>query len=99
VRFSLSEAATVTIRVQRRTTGRRVSGRCVKRTKANRSRPRCVRFVRLRGRLTAQATSGANELRFRRRKLPQGRYRLVATAVDDAGNRSAPVRVRFRIVG
>ena len=102
VLYSLSETATVTFRVQRRTTGRRVGGRCVKRTKANRSRPHCARFVRLRGRLTDQATAGANELRFRGRlrgrRLPPGAYRLVATAIDEAGNRSAPARTAFRIL-
>ena len=96
--YSLTEAGTVTFRVHRRTIGRRVGDRCVKRTKSNRARQRCVRFVRLPGRRTDQATAGANELRLRTGRLNAGRYRLTATAVDEAGNRSAPTRIAFRIL-
>jgi hypothetical protein len=97
VLYSLSEAAAVTVRVERRTKGRRVNGRCVKRKRSNRSRPRCVRFVEVR-RVTDQATAGDNRLRVRTRRLKPGPYRLVATAMDGAGNRSAPVRIPFRVL-
>jgi predicted outer membrane repeat protein len=99
VTYSLSENATVTFRVERRTTGRRVNGRCVKQKRSNRTRKRCVRYVLLTGRQTQTATAGPNSLRFVRRALPAGSYRLVATAQDAAGNRSAAARVAFRIVG
>jgi hypothetical protein len=97
VRYELSEAALVTFRIERRTSGRRVNGRCVKRRRSNRTRPRCVRYVRAR-QVTDQATTGANRLRLRTRRLKPGRYRLVATAVDPAGNRSARLRIPFRIL-
>lgn len=102
VRFSLSEAATVTLAVERRTTGRRVGGRCVKRTSRNRARRHCSRYVRLAGSLTSAGAAGANRVRFtgrlRSRKLPAARYRLRATAIDVAGNRSQPSRAAFRIL-
>ena len=95
--YTVSEAASVTFRIQRRTTGRRVNGRCVKRTRSNRMRPRCVRYVRVGAPRTHQATAGENRLRLRTRRLKAGRYRLVAIAVDLAGNRSAPVRIAFKV--
>ena len=98
VLYSLSEAAAVTFVVQRRTSGRRVNGRCVKRTRSNRTRPRCVRYVRVGAPRTEQATAGANRLRLRTRRLKAGRYRLLAIAVDLAGNRSARSRIPFRIL-
>jgi hypothetical protein len=56
---------------------------------------------RLVGKLTRTAKSGRNVLAFSGRigakALRPGRYRAVITAVDAAGNRSAPQTVRFRI--
>jgi len=102
VRYTLSEAARVRFSVQRRTTGRRVGRRCVKTTRRNRSRRRCTRFVRVRGSFTHAGAAGRNRFRFsgrvRRRALGTGRYRLVARAVDPAGNRSRVRRAGFRIV-
>ena len=102
VRYSLSEAAAVTLTVERRTTGRRVGGRCVKRTQKNRARSRCIRYVRLMGRLTLAGAAGPNRLRYsgrlRGRTLPAARYRLRATAIDATGNRSRPSSAAFRIL-
>ena len=53
-------------------------------------------FRVLRGKLTDKGTRGANELRLRR-KLGEGRYRLVLDARDKSGNVSAPKRIGFRI--
>ena len=47
--YNLSETATVTWRIEKGTVGRRVGGRCVRRTRANRRNRRCLRFVRLAG--------------------------------------------------
>jgi hypothetical protein len=55
-------------------------------------------FRFLRGKLTDDATRGANELRLTRR-LGEGRYRLVLVARDKAGNVSAAKRIGFRIAG
>jgi virginiamycin B lyase len=80
VRFSLSEAARVRFRVQRR--------------KGRRTRI-------LRGSFTRLGKRGADRARFHRRlrrhRLKPGRYFLVATATDFAGNRSRSVRVRFTV--
>jgi hypothetical protein len=101
VSFRLNVAASVAFRVRQRRAGRRDSrGRCVKRTRKNRSRRRCARFVTLRGGFTRAGTAGDNGFRFmgrvRGRTLRPGRYRLAATPV--AGGSSGPVRnVGFRI--
>ena len=54
------------------------------------------------GTLRRQGLAGPNRVRFTgrigRRALRPGRYRAVITATDAAGNRSAPVAARFRIV-
>ena len=94
--FRLDEAATVRFTIQRRRPGRRVNRRCVRPTPRNRRRPRCARHVDV-GTFSATAAAGPTQLRFTRR-LPPGRYRLVAVARDAAGNTSTAVRTTFRIV-
>jgi hypothetical protein len=100
-RFTLSEAATVTIAIDRRALGRRVRGRCRRATRRNRAAPRCVRFVRL-GALSGAGSQGANSLPFSGRlpgrTLAPGRYRARMVAVDSAGGRSLERRVSFRVV-
>jgi hypothetical protein len=102
VRYGLSEAAATRFTVERAKTGRRVGRRCVKTTRRNRSRRKCTRYVRVRGSFVHQGAAGLNRFRFsgrlRNRRLPVGRYRLVAVATDVAGNRSAAKRRAFRIV-
>lgn len=102
VRYTLSEAASVRFRVERAAPGRRTGGRCRKPTLQNRTRPRCTRYVKLRGSITRSGYPGPNSFKFtgrlRGRKLRPGRYRLVATARDAAGNASSPKRAKFRIV-
>jgi hypothetical protein len=103
VRFRLSERAKTSFRVEVRTLGRRVGGRCVRATRGNRSARPCIRYVVLAGSFAATGKAGANSLvftgRLRGRALRAGRYRLVVTATDAAGNRSAPRRVAFRSAG
>jgi Ca2+-binding RTX toxin-like protein len=102
VRFTLSESATVTFRIQRAMPGRRAGGACRAPSSRNRSRPACTRWVTLRGTLTRAGLAGPNKLvlrgRLGGRALAPGRYRLVALATDDADNRSAPTRSGFRIL-
>jgi hypothetical protein len=99
--YRLSEAATVTIAIERRAAGRRLGGRCVKPKRRNRDRRRCARWVR-RGRLVTRASAGRNSTpfsgRLKRRALRSGRHRARLLAVDAAGNRSQERRVSFRIV-
>jgi hypothetical protein len=58
------------------------------------------RFVRI-GALRRSSAAGGNRVpfsgRLRGRALAPGRYRLTLVARDAAGQRSAPVRRRFRI--
>ena len=84
-RFTLSEAARVTITIQRATgTGAR-------------TRYRTVAAIRRTGSTGRNSTTFSRKLG--RRLLRAGRYRAVARAADAAGNRSAPRRAAFRIAG
>jgi hypothetical protein len=104
ITYRLSETATVTFKVQRALKGRRIRGRCRPATRRNklRSRRKCKRYKTLRGSFKHTGGAGANSVRFtgrlRNRRLKVGRYRMVATAVDPAGNKSKAVRHTFRII-
>ncbi len=59
------------------------------------------RWLKVRGSIRRTSPAGANRFRFRGfrgRRLPTGRYRLVAVARDAAGNQAPPDRVAFRVV-
>jgi hypothetical protein len=102
VRFKLSEAATVRLGLERRTTGRRVGGGCVRQTRSNRSRRSCVRYVVVRGVVARSLAAGAVSVRFNGRlggkRVATGRYRLVLVATDAAGNASPARRAAVRIL-
>jgi glucose/arabinose dehydrogenase len=100
-RYTLSEPATVRIRIERRATGRRSGRACVRPRKRLRERPSCVRLLPVgtlvrRGQPAGPGSVGFSG-RLRRRALPPGRYRAVVTAVDAAGNRSGARGIGFRI--
>jgi hypothetical protein len=82
IRFSLSEAATIRIRFQRRSRGRyrTVRGSIKMQAESGASR------IRFSGRLS------------RRLQLRPGRYRAVLAAKDAAGNSSTKARARFRLL-
>jgi hypothetical protein len=100
--FTLSEPAMVSFRVERRLAGRRSGKRCVKPARRNRGHKRCARFVAVKGGFDRLGAAGPNGFRFSGRvggrKLRPGRYRLVGTAADGAGNLSRVGRTPFRIV-
>ena len=79
-RFTLSEPAKVTIKIQRLRSGRK----------------------RTIGRIARNGRAGANRVTFsgrvQRRKLKPGRYVAAAVAIDAAGQRSTPRRVRFTVI-
>jgi hypothetical protein len=83
-------------------TGRRVKGRCVKRTKANDGKPKCKRFIR-HGGFSVQAAAGPGSTPFdgrigkNHRRLAPGTYRVSAVAVDLQGNRSASRSTTVRL--
>jgi hypothetical protein len=102
IRFGATLAGHVRFAVERKTTGRRVKGRCAKRTRRNRRARRCSRFVRLKGSFSTQVTPGQNSVAFRGRlrgrALPAGSYRLVATPLSAVQRRPGGVRrAAFRI--
>ncbi len=75
---------------------------CKEPARGHRGARPCTRYFKLRTSFTRQGSQGESAFRFtgrlRSRKLRPGRYRLVATATDGAGNKSKPRRARFRIV-
>jgi hypothetical protein len=81
-RYTLSEPARVSLKIQRRLRGRRARFRTV--ATLTRSGKAGVNRIRFTGRVG-------------RRALRAGRYRARITATDTAGNRSAPRATRFRI--
>lgn len=101
IRYSLSEPAAVTLRFQRATAGRRVGRSCRPIAAGSGGRP-CRRYVTA-GTLRRAGRNGPNRVPFSgrigRRALRRGTYRLVVTAVDPAGNRSASRQAAFRIAG
>jgi hypothetical protein len=101
VSYRLNEAAAVRFRVERRVTGRRVKGKCVRVRRSNRKRKHCSRYVGVKGSFTHTGKVGANAFgftgRLRGKKLKPGRYRLVANPRDAAGNTGPAVRARFRV--
>jgi YVTN family beta-propeller protein len=101
VTVRLTQPATLTIGVQQGRPGRRRGSQCVAPTRSLTHRPRCTRFVALRGTRTVNAASGTVTFAFRPvfggRPLPPGVYRLALVALDRNGNRVGPVTVSFRV--
>jgi hypothetical protein len=101
-RYTLTEQARVTLKIQRALPGRRVRGKCVRPSQRLTRAKRCIRY-RTVGALTRNANSGTSSTSFTgrlgKRALRPGRYRALITATDTAGNRSAPRSARFRIAG
>jgi DNA-binding beta-propeller fold protein YncE len=99
LRVTLSEAATLTVRFERRLPGRRKAGRCVRPRRALQGR-RCTRLAAA-GAQRRAARAGANALRvggrIGRRTLPIGAYRLTIVARDAAGNASRPLTRSLRV--
>ncbi|HEV7775036.1 MAG TPA: hypothetical protein VGO48_17285 [Conexibacter sp.] len=95
LKLTLSEAATVTIRFERRLPGRRKAGRCVAPQRAPHGRS-CKR-IKTFGVQTRSAVRGANRLsiggKIGRRTIPVGSFRITLVARDAAGNVSKAVRV------
>jgi hypothetical protein len=99
-RYTLSEPARVTLKIQRALAGRRVGLKCMRPTSRLRRAKRCTRYRTI-GTLGGSGAQGANATRFTgrlgKRALRRGRYRAVIRATDTAGNRSARQATRFRV--
>jgi uncharacterized delta-60 repeat protein len=99
-RYTLSEAARVTITLQRARRGIRRGKRCVKPSKRRHAK-RCTRFTRS-GRLVRESPQGRSTVpfngRIKRKALKRGKYRAVLRATDAAGNASASRKLAFKVV-
>jgi hypothetical protein len=100
ISFRLSEPAKVVLTFDRKLSGRRVRGRCVKASKS--ARPNCTRYARVPAKLTVNGKAGSNSISFRgrlsrTRALAVGRYRLTLQASDPTGRKSAPARASFTL--
>lgn len=94
--FTLSERATLKIDLSRAARGQRRGKKCLKPSPRRRKAKRCTRYVRVRA-LGGNGGAGLNTIQLPTRKLVSGRYRVVFTATDAAGNRSAPVTRTFKV--
>jgi hypothetical protein len=100
-RYTLTEAATVSLTISQRVSGRRRGRRCVAPTRSLRRARRCTRTV-TRGTLTRISHVGRNSVAFSgrigSRRLSPGRYQATFVATDAAGNKSAARTISFTIV-
>lgn len=100
ISYTLSTGATVKLQLAKSVGGRKLNGRCVRPTRANRQRPHCQRFVALGRAFAGPGAKGANDRALPKRhghRLGAGSYRLTATARDAAGKR-VTATTRFTIV-
>jgi hypothetical protein len=100
--FSLNELANVKFEFTRLEAGRKVGHKCVAKNRRNAKRKSCTHAVTA-GTLSIGAHAGVNKVVFqgrisRSKKLEPGRYTLVITATDSAGQASAPRNLAFTIV-
>jgi DNA-binding beta-propeller fold protein YncE len=100
--FSLNEQASVTLAFTQLADGRKVRGKCVAQTKANQHKRACKRTV-TRGTLTFTGHADTNKVAFQGRispskKLLPGKYALVISATNAAGQRSSAKPLTFTIV-
>jgi CSLREA domain-containing protein len=99
--FKLSEAATITFRVDRVLRGVKRRGNCVVRKRRGRGKP-CTRYVQVPGSFAQAAAEGPNTFHFDARVggrlLFPGPYRLRASPRDNAGNVGKTVVAAFRVL-
>jgi hypothetical protein len=100
--FSLNEQATVTFSFTQLAGGREDTHGCLAGTHANAQRKSCSYAV-TRGTLSFTGQDGTNSVLFMGRvshteKLKPGRYTLVITATNTAGQKSAPQKLSFTVV-
>lgn len=97
--FRLAVASSVRFDAERAGVGRRVGGRCVSPTAANRRRAVCTRYARA-GSFTRSRPAGRSRfkvpVRIAGRRLKAGRYRMSATP-SAASLAGAPSRTGFRV--
>jgi len=100
--FALNEQASVSMAFTEQVAGRKVRGECLATTKQNRKEPGCERTV-TQGALSFTGHTGTNEVSFQGRisaskMLPSGRYTLLITATNAAGQSSQSRSLSLAIV-
>ena len=104
IRYTLSEAATVTLSFARVTSGRKTGKRCVKPKRSNRRHKRCTRYLSVKPALTfANQAAGPRSIYFegrlsRRKTLKPGSYRLTLKGRDAAGLVSKGLTARVTLL-
>jgi hypothetical protein len=104
IRYTLSEAAKVTLSFERVSKGRKVGKRCVKPKRSNRRRKACKRYAAVKPALSfANQAAGPRRIHFegrlsRRKTLKPGLYRLTLRARDAAGNTSKRLTARIELL-
>jgi hypothetical protein len=101
VSYTLNVAARVRFTIQRARRGRRVNGRCITPTRANRKHSACIRFAAVRGSLSRNRLAGNDRFTFTGRlpgrALRPGHYRLTATPTA-SGHTGSRTSASFTIV-
>ena len=90
----LSEAASLRVTIEKRTSGKRRGKKCLA-PKKGRSGKKCVRYVKVRS-FRKAGKAGDNTVSMGK-KLAPASYRLSLAAVDTAGNRSATAKKSFTV--
>ena len=99
IAYTLTKQATVSLKLAKAKSGRKVKGRCVAPTRKNRRRRACTRYVTTLAGIAGPGAAGANQLALPKpsgRRLRKGRYRLTLTAKDATGAK-VTATVRFRV--
>jgi hypothetical protein len=84
ISYTLSEAATVSFKLEKKSKGRKVGKKCVKQTKQNKTKKACPLFKQVAS-FSGPGNAGPNKASIPK-KLGPGTYRLTMTARDVAGN-------------
>jgi streptogramin lyase len=102
IKFSLSRAASVQLAFNSKKPGRKIKGKCRRKTRSNRKARRCTRLV-FAGQLSFSGHAGNNSVRFqgrlsRSKRLKPGRYQLRVTATDATAPTPSSRTASFTIV-
>jgi hypothetical protein len=90
ITYSLSEASTVTLKLEKKFKGRKSGKKCVKQTPKNKTKKRCTQFKPVGAAFSGGGNVGANTVTLPNgKKLKPGSYKLTVTARDAAGNETS----------
>ena len=91
----------MTVRIDRKTKGRKVRGKCRKVTRKTKSKKKCTRYVKAGKLVRKNLKAGARKIKFSgrigKKKLKPGKYRASVTAYNSGGS-SKTVKRSFVVV-